>query len=422
MKLIGVIAEFNPFHNGHAYLIEEARRKVTEETGEETCVIICMSGNYVQRGSLAVFDKYTRAESSLCFADIVFEMPVIWATSDAGRFAACGVNMLSQLNCDYIAFGIEENPTEHGSVSAELQKTADILFDEPEEYKSLLSQYLSDGQAYPLARINAFKDFTGSDGKYLSTSNNILALEYLISIKKYNLALKPVFIPRKGADYGSSEMAGNYSSATAIREYMNITKCASESGSIEDTALISLLSDNMPAQALSSIDKYLHSPSVSDSDILPYIIGKIRTSDPEELQTIYGMNEELCNRLMKLNYPTDYDSLKDYMKTRNLTMTRVCRLLLHTALGIKEPPVQFAPTKYANLLAMRKSASKILEEISNSSDLTVINKKSAYKAEDSLSRDSWQIDCRTTDIYDQIIYDKTGITLPTELRSNIRFQ
>ena len=87
MKLIGVIAEFNPFHNGHAYLIEEARRKVTEETGEETCVIICMSGNYVQRGSLAVFDKYTRAESSLCSADIVFEMPVIWATSDAGRFA-----------------------------------------------------------------------------------------------------------------------------------------------------------------------------------------------------------------------------------------------------------------------------------------------------------------------------------------------
>ena len=178
----------------------------------------------------------------------------------------------------------------------------------------------------------------------------------------------------------------------------------------------------MPARALSSIDKYLHSPSVSDSDILPYIIGKIRTSDPEELQTIYGMNEELCNRLMKLNYPTDYDSLKDYMKTRNLTMTRVCRLLLHTALGIKEPPVQFAPTKYANLLAMRKSASKILEEISNSSDLTIINKKSAYKAEDSLSRDSWQIDCRTTDIYDQIVYDKTGITLPTELRSNIRFQ
>ena len=143
MKLIGVIAEFNPFHNGHAYLIEEARRIVSEETGEDTYVVVSMSGNYVQRGSLAIIDKYTRAKSALCSADIIFEMPVIWATSDAGRFAACGVDMLSRLACDYLAFGIEAgNDTD--AVSSELLSASDTLYNEPEDYKALLSKYLSD--------------------------------------------------------------------------------------------------------------------------------------------------------------------------------------------------------------------------------------------------------------------------------------
>ncbi len=407
MKLIGVIAEFNPFHNGHAYLIEEARRIVSETTGEDTYVVVCMSGNYVQRGSLAIIDKYTRAKSALCSADIVFEMPVIWATSDAGRFAACGVDMLSRLSCDYLAFGFEAG-NDAAAVSAELTSAADTLCDEPEDYKTILARYLSSGQAYPLARMNALKEYTGSYCKYISTSNNILALEYLISIKKSGSDIKPLFIPRRGAAYDSREMCSDFSSATAIREQMTGTEASG-----------SLIESNMPIHSFEAISKYLSAPAITDSDILPYIVSRLRTSDRDELSRVYGMNGEVLNRLMKVSYPTDYDSLKDHMKTRNLTMTRVCRLLLHTALGIKEPEGGFTGTEYANLLAMRRTASKVLEEISVNSDLTVINKKSAYKADSNSAELSWSDDCRTTDIYNQIVFDKTGITLPSELRSNI---
>ncbi|MBO6166320.1 MAG: nucleotidyltransferase family protein [Eubacterium sp.] len=416
MKLIGVIAEFNPFHNGHAYLIEEARRIVSEKTGEDTYVVVCMSGNYVQRGSLAIIDKYARAKSALCSADIIFEMPVIWATSDAGRFAACGVDMLSRLSCDYLAFGFEAG-NDAAAVSAELISAADTLCDEPEDYKTILAQYLSSGQAYPLARMNALKEYTGSDCRYISTSNNILALEYLISVKKSDSAIKPLFIPRQGAAYDCPEMCGNFSSATAIREKMTASGITNISDSIKASA--DLIESNMPSHSYTAIEKYLSAPAVEDSDILPYIVSRLKTSGRDELSQVYGMNGEILNRLMKVSYPTDYASLKDHMKTRNLTMTRICRLLLHTALDIKEPEDSFTGTEYANLLAMRRTASKVLEEISVKSDLTVINKKSAYKAESEASQISWSVDCRTTDIYNQIVFDKTGIILPSELRSNI---
>ena len=449
MKTIGVIAEFNPFHNGHKYLIDEARKYVAETTGEETAVIAVMSGNYVQRGSAAIFDKYTRAASSLISTDIVFEIPVVWATSDAGRFAECGVYMLSELSTDYIAFGIEagsggtslsgsdsgagdgvvdDGTQAAAAVEKELLSAAEILYDEPAEYKDLLQRYLSIGLPYPAARIKAIQDFTDSDCKSLSTPNNILALEYLISIKKAGSTVKPIFIPRKGAAYSSTEVKENYSSATAIRTLLTsrdnpiIRDLLSASEAPEDiltTGIDIIIKKNMPKFSLDVIKNYTQVPTVSDSDILPYFIGKLKTSSASELSGIYGMTEELLNRMMKTPLPTDYDSLKDYMKTRNNTMTRVCRLILHTALGIIEPEGGFEKPEYINLLAMKKSASKILEEISSKSNLTVINKKAAYKR--SAKNDVlWNTDCRTTDIYNQIVYDKTGILLPSELRSNIR--
>jgi Predicted nucleotidyltransferase len=450
MKTIGIIAEFNPFHNGHAYLIEKAREYVTAETGEETGIVVCMSGNYVQRGSLAIFDKYTRAMSSLGSADIVFEMPVRWATSDAGNFAMCGVNMLSKLSVDYIAFGVEADgaysddgtntdaasydSTDLDDISKALLQTSDILSNEPDDYKELLAKNLSQGQSYPAARINALKEYTSSECSYISSPNNILALEYLIAIKKSGSTLKPVFIPRIGSDYNDINTADNFSSASALRKhlidsYYSLNKESNTyqigndkfteiSGKNRKSSDIEFQA-NVPPSAYEAVNKYLVQPPICDSDILPYITSRLRTASSHDLQNVYGMTEELLNRLNKATYPLSYEALKDHMKTKNVTMTRICRLLLHTALGIEKTASPDQMPNYANLLAMRKSSSKLLRQLEASTDLKIINKKSAYKADDIVSEQSWKIDCRTTDIYNQIVFDKTGIVLAAELSSNV---
>ena len=425
MQIIGIIAEFNPFHNGHLHLINEARKKVNSLTGDETAVIVCMSGNYVQRGSLAIFDKYSRAESALCGADLVFEMPVIPASSDAGTFARCGVEILSRLGADHIAFGIEDSVSDISSTSEELTMLADILRDEPAEYKGILSENLSRGESYPAARINALKSYTDSDCSVISTPNNILALEYLIAIGNCGRDIKPVFIPRIGSGYNDNELRESYSSATAIRNL--IITGSGEAAPLDrgmqasnEKDVSDYITSNIPEFSYKCIAPYLSHPAVSDRDILPYIISAIKTESRDSLKQIYGMNDELLNRLNKLILPIDYDAIKDHMKTRNVTMTRICRLLLHTALGIKfSPDTKYKPA-YTNLLAMKRSSSKLLGHICESSDLTVINKKAAYKPDDSLSELSWSTDIRTTDIYNQIVFEKTGMVLSNELSSNIR--
>ena len=418
MTNIGIIAEFNPYHNGHAYLIREARRLVNaaadaSDSGADEAgagVVVLMSGNFVQRGSAAVFDKYTRARAALTDADIIFELPTLWAASDAGHFAGCGVELFNKMNCiDYLAFGIEAEPDTADSVISGLQKASDILADEPSEFKEMLKEGLSSGQSYPAARMKALLQLSDINQDTLSTSNNILALEYLTAIKKTGSRLKPIFIPRMGSDYNDAELTGEFSSATAIREAMN-------SGT--------RLDEYMPQEALSVIEKYLTHPVLTDEYLMPYIISALRTKSESELLTASGINSDLLDRLEKAPVPCSFAELSDYMKTRNVTMTRIRRLLLSLALGIEQTdliqPGRISSPEYINLLAMRRDASRIIKLIQDIGSVTVINKKSSYRAEDALSDMSWKTDIRTTDIYNQMFYTCTGVCLPSELTSNIQ--
>ena len=411
MANIGIIAEFNPFHNGHSYLIREAKAMAERETGEEPGVVICMSGNYVQRGSAAVFDKYLRAESALTDADCVFELPVLWATADAGNFAGCGVDLLRK-TCiiDFLAFGIEASEENKDAVISSLNKAADILAEEPEGFKERLKELLSAGQSYPAARQTALLEISDIAPDTLSTSNNILAIEYLTAIRKTGSNIKPVFVSRIGSGYNDTELNGSFSSATAIRESMKDTD----------------LREYIPAEALDVIEPFTHFPILTEEYLLPYITSAMRNLSEQELLSIRGMNEDLLGRLMKAPLPSSFSELADYMKTRNVTMTRIRRLLLSLALGIKKsdllPAGRITSPNYINLLAMRKDASQIVKSVSESEELTVINKKSSYRPEDALSELSWFTDIRTTDIYNQMFYTCTGEKLPKELRSNIRLR
>lgn len=190
IKTAGIIAEYNPFHNGHQYQIEEIRR----QTGADF-VIAAMSGDFVQRGEPAIFDKYTRTRMALCGgADLVVELPALFATSSAEDFAACGVSLLGSLGTDFLCFGSESGNLSH------LQKAAEILSEESAIWQPLLQTYLKQGETYPSARSLAVAELTGDPGlsTLLATPNNILAVEYLKALKQQRSSMIPVTIRRRG--------------------------------------------------------------------------------------------------------------------------------------------------------------------------------------------------------------------------------
>ena len=208
MSNIGIIAEYNPYHNGHKYLVKQAMKQTDSEG-----VIALMSGNFIQQGSPAMADKYTRAEAAVRGGvDVVFELPVIYATGSARDFANGAVAMLSSMKkVDYMAFGVEDME------SNLFFEVAEILANEPEEYKTNLNEYMSKGISYPAASERAIKKILGNSvGSIISKPNNILAISYLSALIKQKSHLQPIMIERCDSGYNSEELTGNYASATAI--------------------------------------------------------------------------------------------------------------------------------------------------------------------------------------------------------------
>ena len=214
-RVLGIIAEYNPFHNGHLYQIQKAK----EQTNADYVVAV-MSGNFVQRGNTSIVNKWAKAEMALQNGvDLVIELPVLYATSSAENFADGAVKLLDSLKIvDFLSFG-SETP----NIQA-LDHLADILYNEPKEYKALLSIELDKGLSFPKARENALMIYLNDQKNVktiLSSPNNILAIEYLKALKRINSKIKPYTIGRFEADYNSRQFNGNIASSTAIR---NIVK------------------------------------------------------------------------------------------------------------------------------------------------------------------------------------------------------
>lgn len=217
MKAVGIIAEYNPFHDGHAYQIRQAKKL----TGADFAVVI-MNGDFVQRGEPAVFDKYTRTRQALQGgADLVFELPLRFGISSAGDFALGGVLALEALGVSHICFG-----SECGEL-APLTEAASVLHKEPEEFRTALSSLLRQGLSYPAARAQALTQISGIDGTILNQPNNILGIEYCLAILKTGSSLIPVTIRRKGQGYHDTGISAKedsdssvYPSATALRQHI----------------------------------------------------------------------------------------------------------------------------------------------------------------------------------------------------------
>ena len=331
MKIVGLITEYNPFHNGHQYHIQ----KSLEITGADTAIVV-MSGDYVQRGTPAIMPKHLRAEMALrCGAAAVFELPVCYATATAELFALGAVSFLEQLGIvDFLCFGSECNDLRA------LQKIAEILFEEPAGYTQLLKRHLKNGISFPAARQKALSSYMGiSDSSFLlNDPNNILGIEYLKALRRVGSKIRPFTIKRMGADYHDQTLRSNYSSASAIRSLLAYSSSMLQTEPIGNTfentpfsSILNELEDQVPKSCLTLLKDYhkvLYPVYQNDFSLLMKY--KLLNKTPKSLMRYMDVSETLANRIQKnLNEFFNYRQFCELLKTKELTQTRINLSLIH---------------------------------------------------------------------------------------------
>ena len=408
MKTVGIIAELNPFHNGHQYII----RKAKQITHADHVVILC-SGNYVQRGAPAVINKYDRAKMALQNgASAVFELPVVYSTASAELFARAAIAFFEQLQCiDYLCFGCETDDMQT------LFALAEILYKEPEGYQKNLYQALQTGLSFPKARQQALVQYCNENNlqnlsavePLFSKPNTILAIEYLKALQFFQSDIKPLAIRRQGADYHSLDIQSSFASATALRQ-----KIKQQS-----------LEEIRPLIPLNCFPILECSNKVYFEDF-DLILGErlIRQNDFSE---IYGISEDLSHRIQKTK--SQYVNIKTYLDllhSKNYTYSAISRALLHLCLGIRKEQVDQLICNgyhfYARLLGFQKS-SEILSEIKAKSLIPLISRLSTfYHQSYGAAKEMLNLCIDCDNIYRMIITNKTGNLLPTEFESQIIVQ
>lgn len=390
MKILGIVAEYNPFHNGHLYHIEKSK----EITGADA-VIAVMSGNFVQRGEPAIVDKYARAEMAVRNGvDVVFELPFCYAVNSADNFAKGSIRLLDSLGCvDYLSFG-----SESGSIE-EIDKVADFLAIETDEFKEALKEGLDKGDSYPKARFNALLRINKRNPELLKGSNNILGIEYLRYLKMCGSGIKPVTIKREGQGYNESVYCADdykFASATAIREMIH--------GNVEN----SILDEVIPPSVCDVLADINSDVKVKLNDIFDNLRYKIISSSTDELAEIFAVTEGMENRLISAaRFTNDIDSLIEESISKRYTGTRVRRMLVQTLVGLKRKDFNFVDEEkamYGRILGFSEKGAGIIKNIKNSDGcripiITNINKEILESdAQNMLLR----YDLKATDIYNLI--------------------
>lgn len=388
MKTVGIIAEYNPFHNGHKYHIEQAKKLTNSDYA-----VAVMSGNYVQRGEPAIFDKYTRTKAALLNGiDLVIELPVFSATASAELFASGAINILNKSSViDYLCFGSEQ-----GDIDC-LNKIALYLAAPKPEYTQALGHYLSKGHSFPRARGEALVQM-GFNSDILKAPNNILAIEYLKSLIKSNSAISPLTITRKGSGYHDtfiSEETNGFSSASAIREAIRSGKSSQVGNSVPKNSIELFGSPH-------ELDKM--------SELLHY---KVKTSDADWLQQIADVDEGIENRISKIMSRTfNLSNIISEIKSKRYTFTKIQRTLLHIILEITNKECldsSFEGTGYIRVLGFRRDAEALLSEISKKSLVPVVtNLKNAESVLEPKAFDFLMKEVSATDVY----YLTNGVAVP----------
>lgn len=349
-NVLGIIAEYNPFHNGHIYHLEKSKK----DTGSDYSIAV-ISGNFTQRGSTSLVNKWEKTKMAIANGvDLVIELPTLYSVSSAENFADGAIKLLDNLKIvDFVSFGAE---TPNLDI---LEHLADILYHEPKEYKALLSIELDKGLSFPKARENALMIYLNDQKnvkKILSSPNNILAIEYLKSLKKYNSKIKANIIGRFESDYNSTNAKGNIASSTAIR---NMIK----------NSAFGILPKLMPPSTATILAKNIKQghaiPDIStfEKEII-YNLRKMTINEIKDLPDVsegleYSLKEAACscNTVVEL---------LNNIKSKRYTTTRIQRILVYALLGItkKDMEISKKTIPYVRVLGFNNNGKYLLSEIS----------------------------------------------------------
>lgn len=391
MNVTAVIAEYNPFHNGHLYQLNTIRREQ-----EADYIVVVMSGDFMQRGIPAVVNKYERCRMALLNgADLVFELPVYFALGSAEYFAQGAVSLVDKLGIvDFLHFG-----SESGDIAL-LCECARMTTHESGAYRQYLRSALKQGASFPAARSSALSKIFPEQNiqDVFHAPNNILGMEYIKALIQRNSAIKPVTLERKGAGYASCSLVpDNFASANAIRNVLYGKSSGLIKKHVPESVNSLLSQDLLCADDFSEIllFKMLQAPGSQNAFEAYYDVGK-------------QLSHTLHNRLTEF---TSFDDFALLCKTKNMTYARICRGLMHILLDMTQQNADALKrddyTQYARLLGFTPHGQKLLKSVKANADIPIITRlPAALKQLSGTALTSIQADIHAADIYELVLQQK----------------
>lgn len=408
MKITGIIAEYNPFHNGHKYQIQKAR----ELTGADY-IIVVMSGSFTQRGTPALIDKYSRAKMALAGgADLVLELPVCYATGSAEYFAAGSVALLNQLGCvDSICFG-----SECGDITP-LKNIARALVNESSDYRKALKTNIKNGSTFPVARNAALAETLEGFNSFdtiLGYPNNILGIEYIKALLRQNSAIEPYTNMRIGSDYHSYKLADAFSSAISIRQSL----------AMQDN--LEAVRSQLPEEAYAVMEEAFHKTfPVFTDDFSSMLKFKLVREREEGFCKYLDVTGAISDKLVRDTFQMqEYDDFCDILKSKDITYARISRCLSHILLDIYADDVrQYMESGivfYARALGFNSAASALTKKLKKNTSIPLITKTTSAAANlYPLGRRQFEQDIYATHVYECIAGTKYHAGMRDEYRRQL---
>ncbi len=370
----GIVTEFNPFHNGHKYLVDSLK------TDDNTIVTAVMSGNFVQRGEPAVLDVNLRTKMAInCGVDLVLSLPLPYCISTAEKFALAGVTVLDSMNClDSIAFGSESN-------------NKDLLLDcaknlKSPEFNIVVSKFIENGVSYPVAREQSVRELYGDiQAELLKNSNDILGVEYVKGLMSINSDLDVKTIKRTGAKHDSDEGTSNIRSASLIRTF------------IDD---LNEVKNFVPKESFEVLKT-----ATENGKILDYkkyelsLMFKLRTLKPEDFKKLPDVSEGLEYRIYDaVKNLNSYPELLEKIKTKRYTLSRIRRILLYAYLDITKEMLA-TPVPYIRVLGFNERGASLLKLSKEKSKLPIVTRPQDVKKLDENAKRIYELECKARDLY-----------------------
>ena len=391
-RVLGIIAEYNPFHNGHMYHLQKAKA----QSGAQYCICV-MSGNFVQRGNTSIVNKWKKAEMALLNGvDLVIELPTIYGVASAEGFSLGAIKLLNNLKIvDAISFGTET------SDFAALNNISSIVNEEPMKYKSILNSELKKGLSFPKARENALMLYLNDNKRYdniLNTPNNILAIEYLKALKKIKSTIQPIPVKREKVYYNDNVIVDEFASATAIRKLLKNEEFSEIRKVVPKSTYQILKKETELGNVVLDLSRY-------EKEII-YNLRRMTVSEIAELPDVNeGLEHSLKNAA---NYSNDITNLINIVKTKRYTVTRIQRILICALLGITKRDVGMAKKAepYIRVLGFNEKGKELISRINKQNPkATVITSVKKFQDKNNNNKNSkiykrlLDIDIFSTNVY-----------------------